>query len=293
LIQLAFRFDDPSRTSDHALERGILERFRTASLPLTAAVVPFDCAAPSPRGLTAQAVPHLVDAHKEGILEVALHGYCHRCLARLPDGNSTELAGIGGQQQRTFLHQGKACLEDVFGSPPEGFVPPWNSYDRVTLDVLAELGFGYLSADWGLVGHDTPPLTIVPHTCNLMHLKEAVTEARRFGALDARVIVILHHFDFVESGSDGADIDLARLGQLLDWVAAQPDLACSTLGTLAAGLKADQSWRNLRLARWRSGLHWRLQRLFPRYTLLGGGPGGFAYGIARRAFVALPGALTA
>jgi hypothetical protein len=291
LIHLAFRFDDPSRSSDHALERGILERFGAASIPLTAAVVPFDCSSPSPRALTARAVPHLVEAHREGILEVALHGYCHRCLARLLDGNSTELAGIGEQRQRTFLQDGKTCLEGIFGSPMRGFVPPWNSYDQVTLGVLAALGFRYLSADWALVGDDAPALTIVPHTCNLMHLREAVTEARRFGNLDARIIVILHHFDFVESGSEGAGTDLRRLGRLLAWAGAQPDLACSSLGSLADGLEPGQSRRNLRLAQWRSGLHWRLQRLFPRYTLVGGGPAGFTYGIARGAFFALPGVL--
>jgi peptidoglycan/xylan/chitin deacetylase (PgdA/CDA1 family) len=288
MIRLAFRFDDPSRSSDHALERAILACFRAASVPLTAAVIPFECGGDTPRELTAEAVPHLVEAQREGVLEIALHGYCHRCLARLPDGNSTEFAGIGAERQRAFLTEGKACLEGVFGTRVNGFVPPWNSYDATTLDLLAELGFAYLSADWALVREDDLPLPVLPHTCNLAHLRGAVSEARQFASLDPVIVVILHHFDFAESGSSEASTDIQRTAELLSWVRGAPDLACTGLEALAARLQPAQCRRNLRLARWRKGLHWRLQRRIPHYSLLGGEAPGFTYGIARRAVLGLP-----
>jgi peptidoglycan/xylan/chitin deacetylase (PgdA/CDA1 family) len=293
VIHLAFRFDDPSRTSDHALEREILDRFRANRVPLTAAVVPFECTGEGPRALTPDAVPHLVQTHKEGWLEVALHGYCHRALARLPDGNSTELSGIEPSRQRDFLTEGRACLERVFGTPVRGFVPPWNSYDAKTLDLLAELGFAYLSADWALVREDALPLPVLPHTCNLVHLREAVAEARRLGAPDAAVVVILHHFDFAESGSAHANTDLDRLVVDLAWAASEADIARTGMEALATRLRPDQCRRNLALARRRRGLHWRLQRLLPRYSLLGGDGPAFAYRVARRALLGLPRALGA
>jgi hypothetical protein len=291
LIHLAFRFDDPSRTSDHDLERAVLGRFRAASIRLTAAVVPFTCGQDSPQPLTAEAVPHLLAYHGEGTLEVAQHGYCHHPLARLANGNRTEFAGIDPPRQRRFLIDGKAYLEDIFGPTVSGFVPPWNSYDHVTLDLLSELGFRYLSADWSAVGKGALRIPVMPHTCNLEHLKEAITEARRFGVLGTVVIAILHHFDFAESNGSAASMDLARLGQLLAWINAQSDITCVNLGRLASVLQPRQYRRNLGLARWRRRLHWRLQRLFPRYSLLGGQAPGFAYALVRQALLGLPRAM--
>jgi hypothetical protein len=268
LIHLAFRFDDPSRTSDHDLERAVLGRFRAASIRLTAAVVPFTCGQDSPQPLTAEAVPHLLAYHGEGTLEVAQHGYCHHPLARLANGNRTEFAGIDPPRQRRFLID-----------------------DHVTLDLLSELGFRYLSADWSAVGKGALRIPVMPHTCNLEHLKEAITEARRFGVLGTVVIAILHHFDFAESNGSAASMDLARLGQLLAWINAQSDITCVNLGRLASVLQPRQYRRNLGLARWRRRLHWRLQRLFPRYSLLGGQAPGFAYALVRQALLGLPRAM--
>lgn len=268
MIRLAFRLDDPSLTSDHALERGILECFRSNGAPLTCAVVPFLCDGEEQYPLTTDAVPHLLDAHRNKHIEVALHGYCHRALARLSDGNNTEFSGIKANQQSEALARGKARIEEIFQAPVSGFVPPWNSYDGNTLASLDELGFDYVSADWALVTETPPSIRVLPHTCNLVHLREAVAEARQFSGLDPVIIVILHHFDFTESGSQDAGNDLVGLDGLLAWVADQRDLRCTTLNELARKLLPDRCVGNLRLARWRHGLHWRLQRLLPRYTML-------------------------
>jgi hypothetical protein len=107
------------------------------------------------------------------------------------------------------------------------------------------------------------------------------------------VPVILHHFDFAESGSGEATTDLDRLADLLALAAGAPDLACTGMEALATRLRPAQCRRNLRLARWRRGLHWRLQRLLPHYALLGGETAGFASAVARRALLGLPRAMTA
>lgn len=292
MIRLAFRLDDPSLTSDHDLEAGILDCFAHAGVPLTCAVVPFACDRGEPRPLTADAVPHLMEASREGRVEVALHGHCHRSLARLRDGNDTEFAGIHKQVQRAALILGRERLQTVFDTDIDGFVPPWNSYDATTLDLLAALGFRWLSADWALVTDAPLPFPVLPHTCNLPHLEQAVAEARSFGSGIAHILVILHHFDFAESGNANALLDLERLDRLLAWVTAQPDIACSSVGALAAETPAQQCRRNLLLAGWRRRLHWRLQTLFPRYLLLGGDGGCFAWTVGRGALTRLPRLLT-
>jgi peptidoglycan/xylan/chitin deacetylase (PgdA/CDA1 family) len=293
MIRLAFRLDDPSRTSDHDLERQILDCFRQADIPLTCAVVPYTCSGAEARPLTADAVPHLVQARSAGIIEVALHGYCHRELARLTDGNRTEFAGVDRRQQREALAAGKARIEDVFPGPLTGFVPPWNSYDQATLDLLGELGFGYVSADWALVSEHIPPIPVIPHTCNLVHLQEAVDDARQFAGLNPVIAVILHHFDLAESGTRSAGVDLSGLERLLAWVTDQPDLLCMSLADLSSGLDPQRCAANLRLARWRTGLHWRLQRLLPRYSLLDADRARLAAALGGRALLRLPRVLTA
>jgi hypothetical protein len=149
------------------------------------------------------------------------------------------------------------------------------------------MGFAYLSADWALVREDGLPLPVVPHTCNLAHLRKAVGEARHFNSLDPVILIILHHFDFAESGSEQANTDIDQLADLLTWLKSAPDISCVGLESLTARLQPGQCVRNLRLARWRQGLHWRIQRRLPRYSLLGGKAAGFAFGVARRALLGL------
>jgi hypothetical protein len=293
MIHLAFRLDDPSLTSNHALERELFARFGNSRTPLTCAVVPFLCTAKGQRALTAEAVPHLLDARNQGTIELALHGYCHRELSRLANGNSTEFSGIHPRRQREALTHGKVQIEEVFSVPVTGFVPPWNSYDRATLGLLAELGFGYVSADWALVSEDTPPIAVIPHTCNLVHLKDAVSEARQFVGLNPAVVVILHHFDFVESGNDHGGTDLAGLERLLAWVGEQSDLTCTTLQGIASRMAPERCAQNLRLARRRSGFHWRLQRLLPHYVLLDADSSRLFSAVGTRALMRLPRALAA
>jgi hypothetical protein len=291
VIELAFRFDDPSAKSDHALEREIISRFRDAAAPLTAAVVPFDCRQRDPRALTAAAVPHLVAAQAEGLLEVALHGYCHRARAGSTDGNPTEFAGLDADRQSELLRQGKTALEQVFPRPVTGFVPPWNSYDGTTLRLLAELGFTHLSADWALVTHHPLPLVVIPHTCALRQLRDAVAEARQLPDRKRMLLVILHHFDLAESGNKQAAFTLGDLAELLSWASEQADIRLTHLSGLAAELEPDHCARNLRLAHWCRTLHWRLQSLFPRHTLLAEPAPRFLGAITRNALRRLPRAI--
>lgn len=290
MIRVAFRFDDPGLGSDHALEREILARFAAARIPLTCAVVPYRCNGEATEALTAEAVPHLVQALNAGAIEVALHGYCHRCLARLPDGNSTEFAGIDPARQARAIAAGRDRLAAVFGTAVTGFVPPWNSYDAATLEALRAAGFDWLSADWALVTREPLPVTVIPHTCGLAELAQAVADARQFPAAEPLVVPILHHFDFTTPAGTAAALE-SLAGQLA-WVRAQPDLICTTLGSAAARFSPVQCRRNLRLAQWRRGLHWRLQRLLPRYTLLAGGRTRFAVSVGGQALGRLPRAIT-
>ena len=73
MIDVALRFDDPSAVSDHTLERAILHAMATHDVCATFAVIPNAGRVP----LSADSVPHLVEARQAGRLEIAQHGFNH------------------------------------------------------------------------------------------------------------------------------------------------------------------------------------------------------------------------
>jgi hypothetical protein len=132
---------------------------------------------------------------------------------------------------------------------------------------------------------------VIPHTCAVTQVQEAIEEARRFIGSDTLVLVILHHFDFVESGSGDARMDLGSLGELLHWIDRQSDIRKTTLSELAGQTDPAACGRNLRLAHHRGKLHWRLQALFPRYTMISGSASRFVAAITGGGLRRLPKAL--
>ena len=286
-VRVAFRLDDPSSHSSHELERAIIERLRENRVPATFAVIPFSDQDGSLKELTATQVPHLVEAHAEGLLEIALHGYSHTPYQRLPDNNQTEFAGRPLEEQIDLLVQGKACLEAIF-SRVDGFVPPWNSFDEATLTALSSLNFAYLSGGWDYRPKQIVEFLTLPHTCNLPHLREAIAEARELRRFSPVVVVIMHHYDFQESGSGEAQLDITQLGELLAWISAQDDIALATLGDLAGAGDASSHARGIRYHWWREHRHWRLNRLLPQFVQLNVPAFRFYVGVTRHLIRHLP-----
>jgi len=82
------------------------------------------------------------------LIHLNQHGFCHE---REVDGRIAyaEFAGRRGyDDQRRDIARGKAMLEEMLGEAfsPDVFTPPCHKYDGETLRVLADLGFGILSA---------------------------------------------------------------------------------------------------------------------------------------------------
>jgi peptidoglycan/xylan/chitin deacetylase (PgdA/CDA1 family) len=246
-VRLAFRLDDPSPISDHAVERRILDTFARYGIPLTVAVVPYASSAGSNLQLEASpaTLPHLAEAHAAGRIELALHGHSH--VDRAPAGQGpSEFRGVAHAFQQQLLAEGKACLERTFSTAVEGIVPPWNTFDLNTLRAAADCGFDYLSAGDYSFSHDTQ-VTTLPRTCRLDRLARALTEAPRFEDCAPVIVVVLHPDNFIEfrapplPGEEGAITDLPQLDTLLAGVAAAR-LPCVTLSTLATVHRARQLW---------------------------------------------------
>lgn len=79
---------------------------------------------------------------------VAMHGWEHRFVTKdsgvLGMNQFSEFAGLPRQEQERKLRSGKAIFES-HGLDPLMFVAPAHSFDKVTLEVLRDLGFRYVS----------------------------------------------------------------------------------------------------------------------------------------------------
>lgn len=263
MIDVAIRFDDPSASSDHALERALLHIMESHRVCATFAVIPHA----NQRPLLAEDVPHLLEGLQRGILEIAQHGFNH--VPSRPDSAlPSEFAGVDPAMQRERITAGRAALEHAFGVPVTGFVPPFNTFDQHTASTLSGQGFRYLSAgsEHGLI--ETGGLAQLPRTCQIVELERALTEARRRPNGQLAIVAVMHHYDFQEFGHADAPLTLLRLTNLFQWLRQQADVRLNTLNQLAA--RHDSSiWRQaVKRNRWVERQHWRVRSLFPRYSLM-------------------------
>jgi peptidoglycan/xylan/chitin deacetylase (PgdA/CDA1 family) len=264
MITVCFRFDDPSAVSDHALERRIFDIFARRGVPLCVAVVPF-----ARRGeadhvpVSPENVDHLIRASRERVIEVAQHGHSHIPRGADSLGRHSEFAGVAFGEQARLIGEGERLLTAVFGKRIEGFVPPWNTYDRLTAQALDEAGFVFLSA--GSEGGGSGELTIIPRTCTLREAHDVLQCAAAYRLLSPVVVVVFHPDDFREfmypPAPDEAPpfTDLDELEALLDWIKAQRGMDVQPLGGIARAVRHGQRLQNASAL----ALPWRIKSRLP------------------------------
>ena len=84
--------------------------------------------------------------------EYALHGYHHEPLTRFYE--ASEFGDVPIDRQRAMIQNGSRIMRDCLGSRPTAFIPPRETYDRNTSQVLAEEEFAVVSGgDWFTKGY--------------------------------------------------------------------------------------------------------------------------------------------
>ncbi|WP_413438373.1 DUF2334 domain-containing protein [Sulfuriferula sp. GW1] len=218
-INIVLRFDDPSPTTDHALEREIFTILGELDIPVTVGVVPFGIDTGGLVPLTRDNVSHLVAAHAKGIIEVAQHGYAHEHLTTTPKGSPSEFWDVPAEEQYRRIDEGHDQLAQTFGQPIRGFIPPWNTYDNTTLRHLAARGYEYLSSCVATTPQrQFSPCCFVPRTCDIHQLRQAYAEALRHRCLSSTVVAIMHHHDFLEYAGNPGKLSLAAFRETLRWL---------------------------------------------------------------------------
>jgi peptidoglycan/xylan/chitin deacetylase (PgdA/CDA1 family) len=248
-ITVVFRFDDYSSHSNTDFELKLINSFKKCNIPVTFGVIPYICAEdvhdPRPQNvvpLNSVKANILKDAIKDGILEVALHGYSHQTIRMKMNGGYTEFVGLDYNNQMQKIIKGKNLLEELLGVRITTFTPPWNSYDLNTIGVLEKVGFKNISANRTGVTKEFSQLRFLPATCNLVELREAVKSARKISDNKTIIVVLFHIYDFVEFNRRRGKISLPDLLELLTWVASQKDVQLRNIEE-TTHMIGDLDWR--------------------------------------------------
>jgi hypothetical protein len=233
-VTVVFRYDDYCSRTDTELEKRIIADFKKHNVCCTFSIIPFVKAKNylefEPQDiipLTPEKIAIARDAIKAGAMDAAQHGYSHQTLQT--KGWHTEFQTLDYSTQMDKLKKGKAFLEKVLNKPITTFVPPYNAYDAITIEVLGNLNFQCLSA--GMDGETVPftSLKLLPGTCNLGNLRNTIEYARKIVDYDPIICVVFHQYVFtdVETVSEEEDINKISydtFSKLLSWVASQKDI---------------------------------------------------------------------
>ena len=144
-----FRWDDVSPHQDKRKFQSLVDLFIKYGVPAVLGVVPRN----TDKEIMFDGMPEPEFADQLRTLansgwEIAQHGYQH--LKHTENGGilglnaASEFAGRDYADQLADIETGRRILRD-YGFDPVTFIPPWHSYDKLTLQALAAAGFGILS----------------------------------------------------------------------------------------------------------------------------------------------------
>jgi len=244
-ITIVFRYDDYSSRSATDLEKQILAAFKRSKVCCTFSIIPFvkavnylDVSPQEVLPLNAAKTGMARQAIAAGIMDPAQHGYSHE-REGYTHGWYTAYEGLDYDSQMYKINKGQEFLEKQLGMQITTFVPPYNSYDAITLKVLEKLHFKCLSAS--LRGQTVPftPLKFLPETCSLAQLRQVIRYARKSIAYHPIICVMFHQYDFVgmegyttEDEKVSNKITVNEFTQLLSWITSQDDLRVRSISQL-------------------------------------------------------------
>ena len=263
-VTVFFRYDDYSESSPAAVDSGLISALQKSGLCATFGVIPavtegryHDAGERGTLPLGPAKIALLQQAVATGAVDVALHGWDHRTIS-LSSATHSEFVGLPFEKQLDKLQRGRDTLRQAVGVTTTVFVPPWNRYDRNTVAALSQLGFSAVSANRYGPAYDGN-LKFVPITADMAELRRAIDLARNSGDPDPIVGVLLHPYDFVESGDRRGTIEWPALDRELEWLANQPGVRVASVSQLASRQDAAGS------SRYRANQPWRFESITPSF----------------------------
>lgn len=230
-IKVVLLYDDVSSLSSMDLEMKILDSLRTQNMPCTFGVIPYasigewrDIRPQEVVPLPIAKINMFKDAMKSGLLNVVLHGYSHQAVSQEGKCGYTEFCGLEYGRQEKTLAQAKNYLERNLGNPVFTFYPTWNSYDQNTIRAIENLGFKTIfGMEYGYADKNSK-LNFLPFTCDFIHLRTAITSARRLTNDESVIVVLLRSTDIQGINRSTGNQKIKEFQDVLSWITSQNDI---------------------------------------------------------------------
>ncbi|CAG0999314.1 hypothetical protein ANAEL_02834 [Anaerolineales bacterium] len=225
-MRLIFRYDDFGATGVEAflpIDRAVFATFTSLGVPLVVGVTPF--MADVVDDPECQMFHELADDQErrallaEGLTrgwQLALHGFRH--LAAM-HGKRTEFAGQPFDVQQAMINGAKEAVQTLFpGYPLQVFIPPWNSFDRQTLECLKNAGFKILCAGPHTEAGEVEGVTVVP---SLLTIRQFVSIIRSYSLetlvslMGKGTLIVTFHAYELTGGKERYSIPLAEFQDVL------------------------------------------------------------------------------
>ncbi|MEZ0123236.1 MAG: DUF2334 domain-containing protein [Candidatus Reddybacter sp.] len=261
MINIALRFDDPSISSNHELEKAVIAICAKYGVKINLAVIPYKLVDQTIKPLTALAARHLIEAEDKGWIEISQHGHSHQNCAPADKGPS-EFKHRSFEEQIDLLNAGKGLLNDIFKKKNRGLVPPWNSFDKNTLLAAKQLDFNFISGGWELpLDYREPETKILPRTGQASSLIMDANKYRDYAMLSPIIIAVLHHYDFIESNEKNSKFDLIQFEEIIKTITSTKYVRVTSLDSIARNLSQKNIFFGHSTHRFLSDtLNWRLQK---------------------------------
>lgn len=244
-MRVVFRYDDFSAAPSIPFEvdAGLFDVFRRLEIPLIVGVTPRMSADPRDASNSTffdfegdeRRVSLLTDGLDRG-WQAALHGFTHQ---RGPILDGSEFKGLSPEAQTDKIRKGLAILNRCLPNTPVNvFIPPWNSFDRVTLGCLESLGFSMLYGGDEIRINWKRPVRYIPSLFTPSDLaayisRYSIKDLERISG-NASIVVTLHHYEFWDRSCAGY-IGLDAMRELLQRIR-EANLETTTLTSESSSL---------------------------------------------------------
>lgn len=220
-IDVAFRFDDAFAYGKADVSQAVLEIFKDAEAPVTIGLIPksfnieYKTAVSQTMYDNQLTKPGSISEEIKQVLrwsgyDVFMHGLTH---ANTGAGEEIGILKVPGVvlESRTFL-------ENVTGKEVRGYIPPWNQISQASLAVLESSGFKIVSfSSKNRYPVRDSRLSKVNTHLNLNLFVALYRGKNRLRATfeNGSVVIMLHPYNFFESGDSRAFIDLNEFRGML------------------------------------------------------------------------------
>ncbi len=225
-VYIVFRYDDYTAASSLEIEKKLFKIFEKYKIVITIGVVPFvtkghyhDPNETESVSFSKDKTQFLIDSISTGCVDVALHGYNHK--SQGSDLLHSEFAGRAIDDQNSFIKEGKDELFKLFNVNVNTFIPPWNTYDKATINCLIKNDINCISANRYGPYIENNQFHYLPITIEFHDLEKAITEARADNEDGTIISVLLHPYDFEGSGDDRASIKWKTFDDKMQWLLEQ------------------------------------------------------------------------